>query len=491
MDRDDRRAVLGRDRLRALEPAGGDLGELRLGRHQRDDPLVPALEQVRDPDLAHDRLAEHERHHVLERLRADGQQAERPVLAQGRHARGRELVTRRDQADGPYAVTRAREPAHVAAVAEVHERRVAERLQRADAFADPLRHRRAERPWRQREQHDLGAPRAQRRGDGVGHVPEPLGRVEHALPRALGDPVVHAVEHVGDGRAGNTGGFGHVGTRHALAIPLPWTRRHACVQILGRQRLTEEQSSVSGREFRDRPNDLEAVPRVEGRGLEAVRLERDLVATAPAGFLLGRSQQPAPEPVPTRVLAHEQRLDPEGPTPIGSVQTARGSWIRNSSKSSTPVRSRLNALISSASWAAAARSDSLSTQATIRRRPGTRGAASAGGSSVLSAERGRDLSAGLSSWRVRAQRRPAVRTVNSSPKAHTTTITQPARRASGIARRLLAREAVDVEGHAHADGDPDGQQRDGEQREHSPTICPTAFGQETLPSTGAAGTVRP
>ena len=107
---DDRRAVLGRDRLRALER-----GRRAISANSGSEGIsatirpVPALDQVRDPHLAHDRLAEHERRHVLQRLRAIASRPSVPFSRSVATRAGGSSSPGAISADGPHAVTRARE----------------------------------------------------------------------------------------------------------------------------------------------------------------------------------------------------------------------------------------------------------------------------------------------------------------------------------------------------------------------------------------------
>ena len=149
---------------------------------------------------------------MLERALGECDDRSRAVRAQRLDALGRQVGARRDQPHRPDAVARAHEA--LGGVPEVHERRVPEPLELADARAHGLGHRRAEWPGRQRHQHDRRAPGAQRGGDGVRHVAQLPRRRQHPLARLVGDARVDAVEHIADRRSRDTGRGRHVGARH-------------------------------------------------------------------------------------------------------------------------------------------------------------------------------------------------------------------------------------------------------------------------------------
>ena len=161
-----------------------------------------------------------------------------PIASRARVPFSRSVVTRAGgrSAAGAISATgrtrsqRAGEAADVAAVLEVHQRRVAEAFERRHARRHPLGDGGSERPRRQREQDDLGAARAQRARHRVGHVAEPRGRVVHPQAGLLGDPPVDAVEHVADGGARDPGLGGDVGAGHTPAMGRPRTLgTHRCV----------------------------------------------------------------------------------------------------------------------------------------------------------------------------------------------------------------------------------------------------------------------
>src|SRR4051812_22090805 len=69
----------------------------------------------------------------------------------------------------------------------------------------------------------------------------------------------------------------------------------------------------------ERADDLEAMPLIKGRCLEAVGIQRELVAAAAPRLCLGALQQPAAEPASAHVLVDPQALDPACATPAPAV----------------------------------------------------------------------------------------------------------------------------------------------------------------------------
>jgi hypothetical protein len=70
---------------------------------------------------------------------------------------------------------------------------------------------------------------------------------------------------------------------------------------------------------RERADDLEAVPRIERRGLEGVRIQRKLHAAASSCLRLSCFQQPTADAPPAHVLAHPERINPARPAPAPAV----------------------------------------------------------------------------------------------------------------------------------------------------------------------------
>src|SRR6188472_2540920 len=74
---------------------------------------------------------------------------------------------------------------------------------------------------------------------------------------------------------------------------------------------------------RERADDLETVPLIERRSLEAVRIQRKLHTAASPCLRLSRLEQPTADAPPAHVLAHPERIDPAGPAPAPAVHAGR------------------------------------------------------------------------------------------------------------------------------------------------------------------------
>jgi hypothetical protein len=73
---------------------------------------------------------------------------------------------------------------------------------------------------------------------------------------------------------------------------------------------------------RELAHDVEAVSLIERRGLERVRVERDLRTTMASCFFLDRSEQPTSDTATPHILAHPERLDPACSAPAPAVDPA-------------------------------------------------------------------------------------------------------------------------------------------------------------------------
>src|SRR3954464_2122748 len=79
---------------------------------------------------------------------------------------------------------------------------------------------------------------------------------------------------------------------------------------------------MPGRIVRQRADELEAVPLVERRSLEAVRVQRDLDAAASSCLGLRRLEQATAAASPAHVRANPERVDPARPAPAPAVDAA-------------------------------------------------------------------------------------------------------------------------------------------------------------------------
>lgn len=117
----------------------------------------------------------------------------------------------------------------------------------------------------------------------------------------------------------------------------------------------------------ERADDLEAVPLVERRSLEGVRIQRKLRTAASSCLRLSRLEQPATDTPPAHVLAHPERIDPASPAPAPAVHAghqlavAIGLDGQKLAEVSDARRSTLHSLISSIKRRTTARSASLKT----------------------------------------------------------------------------------------------------------------------------------
>ena len=131
--------------------------------------------------------------------------------------------------------------------------------------------------------------------------------------------------------------------------------------------LAQEQLGMPGWIVRERADDREAVPLIERRSLEGVRIQRKLHTAASSCLRLSCLQQPAADAPPAHVLAHPERSDPASPaqlqpyTPATSWPWLSVSTVSSWQKSRMPVASTLNSLISSSKRRTVARSASLET----------------------------------------------------------------------------------------------------------------------------------